>query len=697
VAQEAGKKGGFALLRKGWRSVRAASPLRMATNLLVLLFALLLARYSWEVPVIGAAERSLYDLRVFTTAEHVDQDQRIAIVAYTDDTLINARKRSPLDRALLARALRNIDAMGPRAIGIDILFDQQQDEDDELIEVLRGMKVPVSIAFTNIEGNSQNIVWRQQQYLNAFMARLEGSRAHPASIRLDYEDGVARSWPARLEGFPLILGKSMLKDAGDPAWRPFATYTGAIRYRLPAGDSTPVFSALPIDTFAELDPDLIGLFASQIRDRYVLIGGEIVDNDRVETPFTTFLPDCQMEVADDGSRACAKPIEDLSPAPPGIRVHAAMISQMLDGAKLPRLAPWQLWLTALLWIVAAGLTSLIETRISRVIPFLVLQVAMIVGIPFSMQVQGYDTLGLPAAGWLIGWVLSLFAVTSLVRASTAVEREFAQTALGKYLPQDIAQEIIDNPEKLALSGAKRELYILFSDLEGFTELSHQLEPEQVARILNDYLDRLSAVVLEHGGLIDKYVGDAVVAFWGAPIARPDDGHKAALAGYAMWQAGEDFRRSLDPGMPPVGKTRVGMHFGEAVVGNFGGERRIQYTALGDAMNTAARLESANKALGSAIMASREFAERSGLDWWRPMGPVVLRGRASPVELFEPSPDFPAEDREQLSRAISLHAINHAQCIEIVRKITDKHPADTALRCLLERLSECEGDEAYVLG
>lgn len=697
MAQEAGKKGGFALLRKGWRSVRAASPLRMATNLLVLLFALLLARYSWEVPVIGAAERSLYDLRVFTTAEHVDQDQRIAIVAYTDDTLINARKRSPLDRALLARALRNIDAMGPRAIGIDILFDQQQDEDDELIEVLRGMKTPVSIAFTNIEGNSQNIVWRQQQYLNAFMARLEGSRAHPASIRLDYEDGVARSWPARLEGFPLILGKSMLKDAGDPAWRPFATYTGAIRYRLPAGDSTPVYSALPIDTFAELNPELIELFASQIRDRYVLIGGEIVDNDRVETPFTTFLPDCQMEVADDGSRACAKPIEDLSPAPPGIRVHAAMISQMLDGAKLPRLAPWQLWLTALLWIVAAGLTSLIETRISRVIPFLVLQVAMIVGIPFSMQVQGYDTLGLPAAGWLIGWVLSLFAVTSLVRASTAVEREFAQTALGKYLPQDIAQEIIDNPEKLALSGAKRELYILFSDLEGFTELSHQLEPEQVARILNDYLDRLSAVVLEHGGLIDKYVGDAVVAFWGAPIARPDDGHKAALAGYAMWQAGEDFRRSLDPGMPPVGKTRVGMHFGEAVVGNFGGERRIQYTALGDAMNTAARLESANKALGSAIMASREFAERSGLDWWRPMGPVVLRGRASPVELFEPSPDFPAEDREQLSRAISLHAINHAQCIEIVRKITDKHPADTALRCLLERLSECEGDEAYVLG
>jgi adenylate cyclase len=697
VARDTSRKKGFSLLKRGWRSVRAASPLRMATNLVLLVLALLLARFSWDLPVVGAAERSLYDLRSFFMAEEVEQDQRVTIVAYTDDTLINLGKRSPLDRGLLARVLRNLDAMGARAIGIDILFDQKQDEDDELIQVLRGMKTPVSIAFTTMEGNAQNIVYRQQENLDTFMARLKGSRAHPASIRLNYEDGVARNWPARLEGFPLILGKSMLQDAGDPAWQRFADYTGAIRYRLPAGDSTPVFSSLPIETLANLDPELIALFAAQIRDRYVLIGGEIVDNDRVETPFTPFLADCRMETAEDGAQYCTKPIEDLSPAPPGIRVHAAMISQMLDGAKLPHLAPWQLWLTALLWVTAAGLTSLVETRVSRAIPFLMLQVGMIVGIPFWMQDSGYDTLGLPAAGWLIAWVLALFAVSSLVRASSAVEREFAQTALGKYLPQDIAQEIIDNPEKLALSGAKRELYIVFSDLEGFTELSHQLEPEQVARLLNDYLDRLSAVVLEHGGLIDKYVGDAVVAFWGAPIARPDDGRKAAMAGYAMWQAGEDFRRSLDPGMPPVGKTRVGMHFGEAVVGNFGGERRIQYTALGDAMNTAARLESANKPLGSAVMASREFAERSGLDWWRPMGRVVLRGRASAIDLFEPQPDFPPKDREQLSRAIKLLAINYDEAITIVRKITDKHPTDTALQCLLKRLSECEGDSAYVLG
>src|SRR5690606_822688 len=123
-----------------------------------------------------------------------------------------------------------------------------------------------------------------------------------------------------------------------------------------------------------------------------------------------------------------------------------------------------------------------------------------------------------------------------------------------FLPEDIAQEIIDNPELLALRGSRQKLFILFSDLEGFTELSHQLEPEAVASLLNEYLDTLSQVVLDHGGVIDKYVGDAIVAFWGAPIARADDGQKAARAGYALWQAGETFRRGRVPGTPPIGKT-----------------------------------------------------------------------------------------------------------------------------------------------
>jgi adenylate cyclase len=154
---------------------------------------------------------------------------------------------------------------------------------------------------------------------------------------------------------------------------------------------------------------------------------------------------------------------------------------------------------------------------------------------------------------------------------------------------------------------------------------------------------------------------------------------------------------MDPDLPAIGKTRVGLHWGEAVVGNFGGDNRIQYTALGDSMNTAARLEAANKALDSSVMASREFAARSGLDWWREMGSVVLRGRAQPVDLMEPAPDFPDADRELLAQAYKLARTDSASAAKIIRDVATRHPADMALENLLYRVQNLNEGGSYVLG
>lgn len=676
------------MLRKGWRKVRAASRRQLTATAFLLLAALLIARFSWYVPVVGDAEDSLYDLRSFLIAPQVRQDPRIRIVAYTDQTLINVKKRSPLDRGLLARALTAIDGMGAKAIGIDMLIDQPQDEDEQLIVALRAMKTPTFLAYIELATNKDDMKYEQQVYLQSFMKRLEGSRVRPASVRLSNAQGATRVWPEIVPGLPPLLGRAMVaaggedKDADKDAGRAFADYTGSIRYRRALGDGgeanvvTPLYAEVPIDVFAAADsPEMAAILKQQVAGRYVLIGGDIVDTDQVTTTLTA---------------ATGETV-------PGINVHADMIAQMLDGARMTQVANWERWAVAVLVILAAAATSLVEARIWKAAPFFVAQLVLIGGLPFWLEHMDVDTYGTPAVGWVAGWILAFLAVSSAVRASGAVERRFAQDALGKYLPRDIAQEIIDNPERLTLSGSKRELFIIFSDLEGFTALSHQLEPEVVARLLNDYLDRLSAVVLEHGGIVDKYVGDAVVAFWGAPIARPDDGRKAALAGYAMWQAGEEFRKSVDPSLPPIGRTRVGQHFGEAVVGNFGGERRIQYTALGDAMNTASRLEAANKTLGTSVIASREFVERSGLDWWRPLGSVILRGRARPVDIFEPAPDFPEADRAALTQAVDLIGKDPSTAVANLTRILCDHPGDTALAKLVERTRELEGNAAYVMG
>jgi adenylate cyclase len=318
--------------------------------------------------------------------------------------------------------------------------------------------------------------------------------------------------------------------------------------------------------------------------------------------------------------------------------------------------------------------------------------------PFLVERAGYDTLDLPATGWLIGWLLAYTAISSGLRAINAAQREFAQGALGKYLPRSVASEIMRNPERLSLHGEKREIFCLFSDLEGFTKLTHAVEPEMIARLLNDYLDRLSAVVLQYGGTLDKFVGDAVVAFWGAPIAYPDDGERAVKAAWAMYQAGEEFRKSVPEGVPRIGRTRVGVHYGEAVVGNFGGEGRIQYTALGDAMNTAARLEGANKPLDTRVLVSREAAERSGLDWFRPMGAVTLRGRKTPVDIFEPVPEMDDVQRRVAVEAVEAHAAGDTDRVKaLTDTILESAHDDEAMINLIQRLRQTHKGESYVLG
>jgi adenylate cyclase len=298
-------------------------------------------------------------------------------------------------------------------------------------------------------------------------------------------------------------------------------------------------------------------------------------------------------------------------------------------------------------------------------------------------------------GWVAGWTLAFLAVGSAARAVGSEQRRFAQSALGKYLPRDIAAQILRDPEGLSLHGEKRALFIVFSDLEGFTKLSHAIAPEMVATLLNRYLETLSEVILAHGGTIDKFVGDAVVAFWGAPIARHDDGERAVRAAIAMNAAGEQFRRDVGEGVPRIGRTRVGLHYGDAVVGNFGGEGRIQYTALGDAMNTASRLESANKQLGTSVLVSRDAFERSGLDGFRFLGTVEVRGRATPIDIFQPYDADPAE-LSAFSDSVAAAQRGDRDAIAKITSSSELHPDDAALRNLVYRLEHRSDGGYFVL-
>ena len=638
-------------------ALRQIGPLRLAATVALVVAAVIFARFSVSIPLIGGVENALYDLRALAAAPVADQDPRITLVVYNDATLAKLRTRSPLDRDLLARALTQIDALGPKAIGVDILIDKSQPEDAALVAALRGLRTPTSLAFATNATNPQLIQPDQEATLRAFQARLAGSKVVPASVLVEPDaDGVIRSWPPQPATLPPPLAMRMAPDHPQ-----FTAYKGAIEFRRQRLSDYPLYRAIPIELLSQ--PGLATAFRPLIAGKYVLIGAQLSDTDLTTTPSTL--------------------ITQVHPS--GLELHADLLAQVLDGRRATPIPGWLLWGVALTAVFGGLMTSALQMRLGAAL-LLAIQAVALVAVPSLLQSRGLDTQTVPQFGWAAGWMLAYTAFAAAARSVGAEQRRYAQSALGKYLPRDVAAEILRDPNQLKLQGERREIYALFTDLQGFTAMSHGLEPEPVAAVLNHYLQTLSAIVLDYGGTIDKFVGDSVVAFWGAPIARPGDGERAAQAAVALWRAGDRLRLSQQSGGPKLGTTRIGLHRGVVLVGNFGGEGRFQYTAFGDAMNTAARLEAANKQLETRVLVSLDAAPATMADQFRAMGRVSLRGRSTPIEVFEAAADFPAEACVRLNAAYARFDAGDLTGLDVIRGLADAFAGDRALQNLAARLA-----------
>jgi adenylate cyclase len=374
-----------------------------------------------------------------------------------------------------------------------------------------------------------------------------------------------------------------------------------------------------------------------------------------------------------------------------------MLTQVLDGRLPERVGDFGLWTLALFVVLAGAFTSMVDVRPVTLSALIVGQLIFFGGAPFLFELRGIDTQGMPAFGWLAGWLLAYLATEATVKAMGSEERRFAQSALGRYLPPDIAAMILRDPSRLSLSGERLPIFTLFTDIQGFTSLSHTIPAEQTASILNAYLDGMSDIVLKHGGTIDKFVGDAVVAFWGAPIAREDDGDRALAAVVEMMEFTANFGSGA-PERAMLGRTRIGLHYGEAIVGNFGGEGRIQYTALGDAMNCAARLEGANKYLKSVALVSDEARARiEDQSLFRPMGRITLSGRPTPIVVWEPAPQLPDDVRQRLTQLWRQFETGDRTALQDIEAIAVIHDNDIALSAFACRLREAGPGKSFELG
>ncbi len=265
--------------------------------------------------------------------------------------------------------------------------------------------------------------------------------------------------------------------------------------------------------------------------------------------------------------------------------------------------------------------------------------------------------------------------------------ERAHASLSRYFSPNLALSLAADANALAPGGERREIATLFTDIAGFTPLVESLDPGQLASLLSGYLEGMTEIVFAHEGTVAKIIGDAIHVLFGAPGDQPDAACRAIACALALDARSEAYRKEWNARGVPLGVTRIGVHAGPAIVGNFGGGRLFDYTAYGDTINAAARLEAVNKQLGTRLCVSAAAAERADGFFGRPVGDLVLRGRTEPMRVFEPlTPEETAgpHTRGYVAAFAKLEAADPG-ALAAFAALVGERPADALAQYHLKRL------------
>lgn len=586
----------------------------------------------------------------------------VVILAIDEPTFQELQQAWPFPRSLHAQLLRRLHQDGAAAVGLDVVFaDPSTEAEDAALAQAIADTGPVVLASTREKIDSGNaVLWTDVLPLQRFLDA--GADAGDAGVEPD-DDFVVRRTPVAHESFALRLAQRAAEaNVQLRGQAPVLRHFDWIGYRGPRGtfDTRSYYQAL--------EPGLLpaGFFKGKI----VLVGRsartatELARSqaDLFNSPFGTA----------GGERLF-----------PGVELQATLMDNYLTGGGLRSVSDvWTLGLTALLlplllwasrrWHPAgvAALTGLLVVAMG----------ALSWGLFVQLRVWWPPLLPAVAA-------VSLYAATALV-AYAAVRQRARQTRamFAQYVPPAVVSRLIAQPELMRLGGEAREVTLMFTDLANFTTLSEQLSAEQTVEVLTGYFNAMTPIVHATGGTVDKFIGDAVMAFWGAPLDDAQHAEHAVTAAIAMQQAMQPLVADLQARGLPAIHMRIGLHTGRVVVGNVGSEQRFSYTAIGDAVNLAARLEGANKAFGTGILLSATTAAQlpSSIAL-RALDDVVVKGKTEPVRVFTPCDDAAVSDASQAALD-AFHAHDWARAESHLAQVLQRLPGDAAALRLQERVA-----------
>ena len=517
----------------------------------------------------------------------------------------------------------------------------------------------------------------------------------PINIRRD-PDGVVRAMPLFFDfkegprpGFALELAARHRGQQAKPlpdgsiaiGGQPVAGTAGGTLFLDPGVTVRPAPTYSFADIYGCTQAGRDDFFEENFAGRIVLFGSDLVAEDRIVASNRLILPDAPVpglagrctEFADPAAPAAA-----VSGTMSGVYLHAAAIRQLLGsgGPDRPgRPYSWALLFVTAVVFAAASLTAR---------PMAIAGISLLaIGAPFTAALVFYEVaVVLPLGGLCIAALGGVGGMTGYRRIVLDRDKRYLRRVFSLYLPSSQIDQLVNQEGAPSLGGEERVVTVLFLDIEGFTTISEKLDPAETAALLNNCFDRFGSIIEHHGGYIDKFVGDGLLAIFGAPVIDADHATKSVAAANRVLRSMNE-----TPIVTPAGtlKIRIGVNTGMVLIGNIGSSRRFNYTVIGDTVNLAARLESLNKAYGTYLLVSEETASACRDIALREIDTVMVTGRTQPTKIFEPLPAAGVNaDLDRFARALEMYRSGaFADARALFDALADRDPASKALsrRCL----------------
>lgn len=579
------------------------------------------------------------------------------VILGIDDKSLQEIGAWPWDRSVFSKVIDQLSNAGARVIGIDVLFLEKRSGDEQLAASLTNSKAPVVLA-------SKMILEEQRTEFPFF--QLPAEQFGFINFLPD-NDGKVRS-----TYFP---GSSEVLNQTSFSFRVLEQYFSPnfvnekLKKQYP--DRSTIYFTYSHEPYTQISlSDLLNnrVDTSIFKDKIVLIGTTTVD---LKSGISDNLTDI------------------FGHSAPGIMMHANVVNSFLLNRFQHDIPLHYIFIST---VFLSLIFSVIFSRVRSNFYDLLITVGAFLGINLA---------GFIAFDLGYNWPFFIFSITILITYITSLaqkyineskQRKFIQMAFSQYINPQLMKRLVDNPDQLKLGGEKREMTVMFSDVRGFTTLSEKLDPEDLIALLNDYLDEMCEIILEQKGTIDKFIGDAIMALWNAPLDDAKHQRNAVNTSIMMIDALEEFNKHHPETNLNIG---VGLNTGEMVVGNIGSRRRFDYTVLGDNVNLASRVEGLTKKYGLRILATESTVKAvDNPDLiFRLVDQVIVKGKSKPIRLYQPlkKTDENEKLKTEYEKAFALYEKGE---FNQAKKTWSALSSDPTSVMMIERLKDLETDKNW---